>query len=148
MIFLHRNSPHPHFYPVLRFLRIILVLTGCLHLCGGHYGVMQMFAWGKMIVDYSAEKGLVEGVKDTFDGQHPCELCHSIAKAEKEDSESQETPFRPDTRKLELKNILPVGRMTARKPISRDFPLPAFAEPGPCLSLTPPSPDTPPPRLA
>jgi hypothetical protein len=107
-----------------------------------------MFAWGKMIVDYSAEKGLVEGVKDTFDGQHPCDLCHSIAKAEKEESESREAPFQPDVRKLELKNLLPTEQLAARKPVSHEFLLPAFVEPGSCLPLSRKSPDTPPPRLA
>jgi hypothetical protein len=148
VIFLSRESPHPHFPRTLRIIRIILVLAGCLHLCGGPYGVIQVFAWGKMIVDYSAEKGFVEGVKDTFDGQHPCELCHSIAKAEEEKSESQETPLLPDLRKLELKNILPTECLTARKPISSKFLPPAFAEPGSSLPLARKSPDTPPPRLA
>jgi hypothetical protein len=52
-------------------LRIIVAVLGCLHLCGGHYGVVQALAWSKMLVDYSQRDGLVEGAIKTFDGKHP-----------------------------------------------------------------------------
>jgi hypothetical protein len=131
----------------LRTLRLILVLIGCLHLCGGHYGVIQMFAWGKMIVAYSAEKGLTKGVKATFDGDHPCEICSSIAKAKKDESKSPELPWKAELKKLELKNLFPVEYLAAKKPRSGDFTPPDHLEPDAGLPLFRKSPDTPPPRL-
>ena len=131
----------------LRTLRLILVLTGCLHLCGGQYGVTQMFAWGKMIVEYSSEKGLTEGLSDTFDGEHPCDICGSIAKAKKDESKSPELPWKSELKKLELKNLFPTEYLVAKNPRCAEFTLPAYIEPGSGLLRFRESPDTPPPRL-
>jgi hypothetical protein len=62
---------------------------GCLHLCGGHWGVMQVIAWSKMIVDYSAQDGLIEGARKTFDGEHPCCMCKAIAEGKKQESQDR-----------------------------------------------------------
>lgn len=132
---------------VLRSLRLILALIGCLHLCGGHYGVMQMFAWGKMIVEYSTEKGLVDGLADTFDGEHPCEMCTSIAKAKKDQSESNDMPSSSDFRKLELKNLLPTEFPVAGEPRAQEFMPPLHAAPESCIPSFRASPETPPPRI-
>jgi hypothetical protein len=42
-------------------------------------GILQTIAWGKMLSSYSQEAGLEEGLRKTFDGQHPCSLCERIA---------------------------------------------------------------------
>ena len=70
-------------------MRIAVAILGCLHLCGGHWGVMQMVAWANMIVDYSAQDGLVEGAKKTFDGEHPCCMCKAIAEGKKQESNNR-----------------------------------------------------------
>lgn len=132
----------------MQLLRFILVLTGCLHLCGGHYGVMQMFAWGKMIVDYSAEKGLVTGVSETFDGEHPCDLCESIAKAKKDDNKRPQPPVKADGKGFELKNVLPAKLTYLSEPRSNLY-LPApFLSPEDAKLRFLPRPEMPPPRLA
>lgn len=69
---------------VRRAFRILVAVLGCLHLCGGHWGVMQTVAWAKMLADYSAQDGLVEGAKKTFDGDHPCCMCKAIETAKKQ----------------------------------------------------------------
>lgn len=74
-----------------RAFQTLLCLLTALQLCGGHLGVAQMVAWVKMIHDYSSEKGLVEGVKETFDGEHPCAMCREIAEAKQE--EQKQTPL-------------------------------------------------------
>jgi hypothetical protein len=71
------------------FARILVAVLGCLHLCGGHWGVMQLVAWSKMIVDYSAQDGIVEGAKKTFDGEHPCCMCKAIAEGKKQESRNR-----------------------------------------------------------
>jgi hypothetical protein len=60
----------------------------CLHLCGGPTGLLQGIAWVKMSVDYSAQDGVVIGLKKAFDGEHPCELCKAVAKAKRDAGES------------------------------------------------------------
>ena len=44
-------------------------------------GLLQTVAWGWMITTYSQEAGLKEGLRKTFDGNHPCGLCERIAQA-------------------------------------------------------------------
>ena len=44
-------------------------------------GLLQTVAWGWMITTYSQEDGLKEGLRKTFDGNHPCGLCERIAQA-------------------------------------------------------------------
>lgn len=132
----------------LRFLRFILVLTGCLHLCGGHYGVVQMFAWGKMIVDYSSEKGVVAAVSDTFDGEHPCELCKSIAKAKKDDTKLPRPPAKTDGKGFELKNFLPAKLAGLSEPRPDPYRPAPFLSPEDAKLRFLPRPEMPPPRLA
>lgn len=62
-----------------RCLHTLVCLVAALHLVGGHWGIMQMVAWATMLRDYTVERGLMVGVKDTFDGEHPCDMCRTIA---------------------------------------------------------------------
>lgn len=81
-----RSEPEP----LKRACQILLVLMSCLHLCGGSLGFLQLMAWAGMAVTYTAESGMVEGLKETFDGEHPCPLCVAIAAAEGKESEPGE----------------------------------------------------------
>jgi hypothetical protein len=69
---------------ILRF-RQIIALFCCLQLLGGSYGILQTIAWSRMIVNYTSNDGLIEGIKKTFDGEHPCAMCCHIAKAKQQD---------------------------------------------------------------
>lgn len=43
--------------------------------------LVQSVAWLGMAVTYSMESGsLVQGLSDTFDGNHPCPLCKAVRK--------------------------------------------------------------------
>ncbi len=66
---------------------------------GGHWAVLQLFAWACMIVDYSAQNSLADAVEMTFDGKHPCPMCLKIAKARKQE---RRQPMTVELRKLEL----------------------------------------------
>ena len=68
-----------------RALHSLLCLVTLLHLCGGHLVVAQVIAWGKMLKDYSAEKGWFAGVKETFDGDHPCAMCCQVRQMQQQD---------------------------------------------------------------
>lgn len=131
----------------MRILRFILVIAGCLHLCGGHYGVLQVLAWGKMMVDYSAENGLVEGTKQTFDGNHPCELCHSIADAKKEKRHEPQAPGQRDGSGFDLKNLISPKVLALKEPRFRSLPKNKFLPPLPPYCGFSHKPEIPPPRL-
>lgn len=145
---LHISPPRQHRPPALRIFRIILVVAGCLHLCGGHYGVLQVLAWGKMMVDYSAENGLIEGARRTLDGNHPCEMCLSIAEAKKEESRDPQAPAPRDGGGLELKNLLSPKVFALKTPRCSLLPENHFLPPLPARANYSRSPETPPPRSA
>jgi hypothetical protein len=67
----------------LHRLGSVLMLVALLQICGGHWVVLQTVAWGGMIVDYSRDASLSAAVEKTFDGQHPCAICKSIAQGKK-----------------------------------------------------------------
>lgn len=134
--------------PVLsRSLRIIIAVLGCLHLCGGHWGALQVVAWARMIVDYSAQDGLVSGAAKTFDGAHPCCLCKAIAEGKKQESkEPKDGPLPQAVQKLVLKECLPGTPVLVPEPCAGDVVIPVFAEldlRGDRLGCRPP---VPPPR--
>ena len=57
-----------------RFLLILaLLLSG-----GVHWFALQSVAWTAMIVTRASEASLVDALKGTFDGAHPCSLCEKI----------------------------------------------------------------------
>lgn len=59
---------------------------------GAHWGVLQVVAWAQMIKSYTAEKGLVQGIEETFNGEHPCEMCQKIAESKQQTDEQTPRP--------------------------------------------------------
>jgi hypothetical protein len=43
-----------------------------------HWVALQSVAWATMIVDYSKRAPLCQAITQTFDGAHPCSLCHAV----------------------------------------------------------------------
>ncbi len=60
---------------------------------GGHWGVLQVVAWAKMLQNYSAEKGLVAGFMETFDGEHPCPMCMQLKEAQSQEKKDTPSPL-------------------------------------------------------
>lgn len=66
---------------------------------GGPLGFFQVVAWSGMMISYSAESGLAQGMKDTFSGEKPCPLCCAIKKAKEEARKNPlEAPVQPAPR--------------------------------------------------
>lgn len=61
--------------PFVTALRKLLAIALVL-LMQGPAMLVQEVAWVSMLVTYTQERGLQRGVMETFDGEHPCELCH------------------------------------------------------------------------
>ena len=59
--------------------RIAMVIALCCAI-GLHWLALQSVAWGMMIIDYSKRAPLCQAITQTFDGAHPCSLCHVVSK--------------------------------------------------------------------
>ena len=128
-------------------LRLLIVVSGCLHLCGGDYSVVQVIAWGQMLVDYTAEQGLVRGTISTFDGDHPCDLCNSIKAAKKQNpSGNDQVPPLRDRTLNELPKYHSSGSFCVPLPSKTDVCINRFPSLGIIKSRTLDGPDTPPPK--
>jgi len=131
---------------VAKRLRTFLVLLSCLHLCAGVEGVLQIVAWSRMLVDYSAQVGLAEGASMTFDGKHPCRMCNALAKSRKRQAEEKKE--QPDVSPLKLVSSEFVAPGITEAPIPRliDLPVLGFVPRQKGSSLHGKSPPVPPPR--
>lgn len=45
---------------------------------GGHWMVLQSVAWTRMLIANAQNEPLAAAVRKTFDGRHPCKMCHQI----------------------------------------------------------------------
>jgi hypothetical protein len=70
----------------------IALLVLCL---GLHWAVLQTVAWGGMLLAYAQRVPVAQAIEMTFDGEHPCPLCHAI-----EEGKAQE-------RKRDAQNLAP-----------------------------------------
>ena len=57
--------------------RIATILALCCAI-GLHWIALQSFAWTTMIIDYSKCVPVRQAITRTFDGAHPCSLCHAV----------------------------------------------------------------------
>src|SRR5262245_11673850 len=62
-----------------RIGRIATIAALCCAI-GLQWIVLQSLAWTTMLIDYSKRAPLCQAVAQTFDGAHPCSLCHVINK--------------------------------------------------------------------
>ncbi len=131
---------------MFRGLRIFLVLLSCLHLCAGVTGLFQVFAWSRMLVDYSTSAGLAEGVSMTFDGQHPCRLCKVLAANRRQQKDPQQESPALTAMRFALENLLPAEAVEAMRPAPVEFILPEFVPTEAGRSIAAASPPVPPPR--
>lgn len=66
----------------LRCVALLLVT-----LLQGPATFVQELAWAGMLVNYTRAGGVVAGVKETFDGEHPCSLCKKAAEIRRGETE-------------------------------------------------------------
>jgi hypothetical protein len=63
---------------VLRCIaRAVTIFALCCAI-GLHWVALQSLAWTTMIIDYSKRATLCQAITQTFDGAHPCSLCHAV----------------------------------------------------------------------
>jgi hypothetical protein len=66
---------------VLRQVGRIATIGALCCAIGLHWVALQSVAWATMILDYSKRAPLCQAITQTFDGAHPCSLCHVVSKA-------------------------------------------------------------------
>jgi len=71
--------------------RAATIFALCLSL-GFHWIALQSVAWTTMLVSNACHAPLSEAVAKTFDGNHPCDLCHAVATGRKSEKKSDMLP--------------------------------------------------------
>jgi hypothetical protein len=64
---------------VLRQIGRIATIGALCCAIGLHWVALQSFAWTNMLIEYSKRASLCQAIAQTFDGAHPCSLCHIVA---------------------------------------------------------------------
>lgn len=136
----------PHASVLKKLLQLLLVSLGCLHLAGGPYSLMQVYAWTGMLVRYSQDEGLLQAAKDTFSGDRPCELCHKIAAAKQSDPADDEEPLLAIRAGKLLQEMIASEVVEIGPPCAADFEVAGFPRVPLLRQLGIPAPPTPPPR--
>jgi hypothetical protein len=129
---------------VFRRIGLLCVALALFSIAGGPWAVVQSVAWVEMLRDYTQRTGsLTVAVQQTFDGQHPCELCRQIQTAKsQEHKESPVVPGAKEDAKVKAVSTHPILRPA--EPLATELafhPAGAIFRPG--WTEAPP---TPPPR--
>jgi hypothetical protein len=122
---------------VLRYTgQTVTIVTLCCAI-GLHWVALQSVAWTTMLFEYSKHAPLRQAIAQTFDGSHPCALCHAVIKGKKSEKKSE---FQAATAKIDL--ICPA------RTICLVFPFTLFAYPASSFAHLDigNSPPVPPPR--
>ena len=129
---------------MFRKLGLVCAALAFFSIAGGHWAVLQSVAWAEMLHRYSQHGGsMAVAVEETFDGQHPCELCQQIqAGKAKERKESPAAPSAKDDAKVKALLAEPALPAFARTTGEISFPPAVFAP----ASRRAEQPPTPPPR--
>jgi hypothetical protein len=67
--------------------RVVMTFALCCAI-GLHWIALQSLAWTAMMIDYSKRAPLYQAITQTFDGAHPCSLCHVVNKGKSSEKKS------------------------------------------------------------
>ena len=70
---------------------VLLVLS-----LGTPWALLQSVAWLGMLVTYSHQASLAQAVSMTFDGKHPCRLCHLVREGQAKEQQEGKKSVKPD----------------------------------------------------
>lgn len=107
---------------------------------GGQWVALQSVAWTGMFINFVQTAPVGEALKMTFDGEHPCSICHLVREGRK----SQESDREPQSSSQIKLLPLPILDLALSHPAQLQ---PAFATDALPASGTP-APPKPPPRRA
>jgi hypothetical protein len=82
-----------------------IVTTGALCCAIGlHWVAIQSFAWTSMLIDNSKRAPLCQAIVQTFDGAHPCSLCHLVNAGKNSEKKSD---LQAPTPKIDMISVSP-----------------------------------------
>jgi hypothetical protein len=70
---------------VFKRFQLLLVLLAWLMATGAQWDLVQVFGWGRMIVNHSRDMNLINAVKKTFDGEM-CSVCRAVTAAKQQEN--------------------------------------------------------------
>ncbi len=119
-------------HPLRCIICALLILT-----VGGNWAILQCTAWTTMVLRFALVMPLEKAIEQTFDGEHPCELCLLARQA-------KETEQKNDVKLLKTEFLLFVDLQTLQLCPPVLVPL-EFSDPCSCPERLE-APPSPPPR--
>jgi len=89
----------PSFAIVLSQIGRIATIGALCCAIGLHWVALQSFAWTNMLIEYSKRGPLCQAIAQTFDGAHPCSLCHVVNSGKNSEKKSD---LQSPTRKIDM----------------------------------------------
>jgi len=123
---------------MLRQIGRIATISALCCAIGLHWVALQSFAWTSMLIEYSKRVPLCQAIAQTFDGAHPCSLCHVVATGKASEKKSD---IQSPVPKIDIICVPPVIRLIS--PFARF----QYALRGFFVSEIEQSPPVPPPRV-
>jgi hypothetical protein len=117
--------------------RIATIVALCCAI-GLHWLALQSVAWTTMLIEHSKGASLCQAIAQTFDGAHPCSLCHAVNKGKNSEKKSD---LQSPTPKIDM---ICVTRATQLSPLFAPFDYEACNFSLPEVTRSPP---VPPPRF-
>jgi hypothetical protein len=124
---------------VLRIAGRVFTILALCSAIGLHWLALQSVAWTTMLIDHAKSAPLRAAIAQTFDGAHPCSLCHFVNRGTSSDKKSNAQSPAPKI------DIICVARAIRLLPafIPLEYSVADFSS-----FERRPSPPVPPPRLA
>jgi len=123
---------------------LIVTLFAWLLATGSHWDLVQTYAWGSMIAEYSRDMSFASAVKKTFSAETMCHLCHAVADAKKAADGNAATPGTKTLGKILLVAAPPSSTFLSPVALTGSFDVSERT----LLSAQRPAPPVPPPRQA
>jgi hypothetical protein len=106
-------------------LRIPLLWAMLVFMLFGQLGVLQSFAWARMLMDYSRTNTIKRAVTMTFDGNHPCAMCQKIAQVRQQE-QPKDLPLKGEMTKAPDFNLWEGVLLSDNAGRPNSYPLPTL----------------------
>lgn len=105
---------------LVRLMAVVLIL-----LMQGPAIFVQEIAWVKMLATYTQERGWKRGVVETFDGNHPCELCVKASKIRENEGNKEPAERRKGELRFQFSwaEMVPARLLVLPKASGREIPV-------------------------
>ena len=134
------------FLPWLKRVSVLCLIL----LLQGPVVLTQEIGWVQMLISYSWDRGVARGVVETFDGDHPCPMCHKaeeLSQAKTDNGEQKDNQPEQSLRlMLSWGKAVEMRRIRIADLIGADHPFVAWLDQQPFSGRDRAAPVTPPPQ--